>query len=51
MPAHSGEHVVPFTPLGSLPASTVVEDKQQPFPIYGWLKLKWFDTPLVAETA
>jgi len=26
-----------------------VTDNQQSFPIYGWLKLKWFETQLVAE--
>ena len=47
MPAHTGENVVPFTALSHLPVSTVVTDNRQPFPIYGWLMLKWFDTQLV----
>ena len=48
MPDHTGENVVPFTALGALPTATVVDDPSQPFPIFGWLKLKWFDAGLEA---
>ncbi len=34
-------NVVPFTPLGGLPSSSQATDKGQPFPVYGWLKLRW----------
>ena len=51
MPAHTNEHVVPYTALAHLPPSTVVTDAQQAFPIYGWLKLKWFETAVVATEA
>ena len=32
---------VPFTPLANLPPSAVKVDDGQPFPIIGWLKVKW----------
>jgi hypothetical protein len=34
-------HVVPFTRLASLPKSSVNLDNNQPFPVMGWLKLRW----------
>jgi hypothetical protein len=34
-------NVVPFTQLGGLPSSSQATDKSQPFPVYGWLKLRW----------
>ena len=34
-------HAVPFTPLNNLPRSSVNVDDTQPFPIIGWLKVKW----------
>jgi hypothetical protein len=33
--------VVPFTPLATLPASAQVTDPGQPFPIRGWVRLRW----------
>jgi hypothetical protein len=33
--------VVPFTSLANLPRSTVNVNDSQPFPIIGWLKLRW----------
>ncbi|WP_308465792.1 hypothetical protein [Rathayibacter soli] len=33
--------VVPFTNLADLPRSSVTVDNAQPFPVIGWLKLKW----------
>lgn len=44
----SGE--VPFTPLASLPRSTITKRTDQPFPILGWLKLKWVNTGVSAGT-
>jgi hypothetical protein len=42
MPDHeAGGNVVPFTAIDSLPPSTITTDVAQPFPIYGWLKVKW----------
>jgi hypothetical protein len=41
--------VVPFTPLNQLPASSQATDGTEPFPVYGWLKLRWV-TPLVVAT-
>ena len=43
-----GSHVVPFTPLANLPRSSVNMDDTQPFPIIGWLKVKWVHTSLVS---
>jgi hypothetical protein len=40
-------HVVPFTPLSKLPLASVNVDNTQPFPIIGWLKLKWVYPPVV----
>jgi hypothetical protein len=34
-------HAVPFTALSTLPRSQVNVDNTQPFPIVGWLKLRW----------
>jgi hypothetical protein len=34
-------HAVPFTLLNNLPRSSVNVDDTQPFPIIGWLKVKW----------
>jgi len=34
-------NIVPFTPLGQLPSSSQATDSGQPFPVYGWLKLRW----------
>jgi hypothetical protein len=34
-------HAVPFTALSALPQSQVNVDDTQPFPIVGWLKLRW----------
>ena len=34
-------NIVQFTPLGQLPRSSLATDSSQPFPIYGWLKLRW----------
>ena len=36
-------NVVPFTPLTALPRSSKATDDTQPFPVYGWVKLKWVD--------
>lgn len=33
--------VVPFTPLANLPPSAVNVNDSQPFPIIGWLKVRW----------
>jgi len=33
--------VVPFSNLADLPRSSVTVDNAQPFPVIGWLKLKW----------
>jgi hypothetical protein len=41
-------NVVPFTPLSGLPSSSQAVDKSQPFPVYGWLKLRWV-TPTTTE--
>ncbi len=41
-------NVVPFTPLSGLPSSSQAVDKSQPFPVYGWLKLRWV-TPTMAR--
>jgi hypothetical protein len=35
---------VPFTPLATLPRSSVNVDNAQPFPVVGWLKLRWVHT-------
>ena len=40
-------HAVPFTPLASLPRSSVNVDNTQPFPIIGWLKLQWVHTSTI----
>lgn len=40
-------NVVPFTPVAKLPGSSVATDPGQPFPVYGWLKLRWV-TPATA---
>ena len=32
---------VPFTPLANLPRSAVNVNDSQPFPIIGWLKVRW----------
>ena len=45
----SAETVVPFMPIDQLPASKVVTDPTQPFPIYGWLKLRWAG-PVISPT-
>ena len=37
-------HAVPFTSLADLPRSSVNVDNTQPFPVLGWLKLRWADT-------
>jgi hypothetical protein len=34
-------NTVPFTPLGELPRSSLATDNSQPFPVYGWLMLRW----------
>lgn len=36
-----GANVVPFTPLAGLPPSSVHVDDTQPFPVLGWVKLRW----------
>lgn len=36
-------NVVPFTPLASLPSSSQATDHNQPFPVYGWVKLQWIN--------
>lgn len=41
--------VVPFTPLSELPASSQATDGAEPFPVYGWLKLRWV-APMVVAT-
>lgn len=33
--------IVPFTDISQLPQSQVVTDTTQPFPIYGWIQLRW----------
>ena len=43
-------HVVPFTPLHDLPRSAVNVDDNQPFPITGWLRLKWVSTSVVSSS-
>jgi len=40
-------HVVPFTPLANLPRSSVNHDDTQPFPIIGWVRVKWVRRPPV----
>jgi hypothetical protein len=32
---------VPFTAISELPQSQVVTDTTQPFPVYGWVQLRW----------
>jgi hypothetical protein len=39
--------VVPFTALGDLPRSSVTVDDTQPFPVLGWIQLKWVHSDLV----
>lgn len=34
-------NVVPFTPVAKLPSNAMATDSGQPFPVYGWLKLRW----------
>ena len=41
-------HAVPFTPLNNLPRSSVNVDDTQPFPIIGWLKVKWVYPSIVS---
>lgn len=41
-------HAVPFTPLDNLPRSAVNVDDTQPFPVIGWLKLKWVHRSVVS---
>lgn len=43
-----GMHAVPFTPLANLPRSSVNVDDTQPFPVIGWLKVKWAYTSIVS---
>ena len=47
--AQDNVSVVPFTPLSSLPANAQATDHAVPFPVYGWLKLRWV-TPTVVAT-
>ena len=44
-------NVLPFTPLGQLlpPSGGQATDNSQPFPVYGWLKLRWH-TPTLTST-
>ena len=42
-------HAVPFTPLSTLPRSQVNVDNTQPFPIAGWLKLRWAQSAMVVK--
>lgn len=39
--------VVPFTKLADLPRSSVTVNDTQPFPVIGWLKLRWVNQGLV----
>ena len=34
-------NIVPFTALNVLPRSSQTTDNNQPFPVYGWVKLQW----------
>ena len=40
-------HAVPFTPLSTLPRSSVNVVDTQPFPIVGWVKLMWVHSSIV----
>lgn len=40
-------HAVPFTALSALPESQVNVENTQPFPIVGWLKLRWVRSSIV----
>jgi hypothetical protein len=42
-------NVVPFTPLDGLPHSSHGLDQSQPFPVYGWLKLRWAHLQITAR--
>jgi hypothetical protein len=41
-------NVFPFTSTSQLPSSLQATGKSQPFPVYGWLKLRWV-TPVATE--
>ncbi len=43
-------NIVPFTPLGELPSNSQATDKSQPFPVYGWLKLRWVTPSIITES-
>ncbi len=37
-------NVIPMTPIATLPKAGQATDNNQPFPVYGWVKLGWVNT-------